>query len=92
MCYTSKAPQEWGEENEISRVGKMSKTFEEKVLTKGKRCDILTKLSARAGSERTLKIEQRKTRENKARNVEKTNQKELVEFLRRSTQCLTQTF
>ena len=38
-----------------------------------------------------MKIEQRKTRENKARNVEKTNQKELVEFLRRSTEMLNTT-
>ena len=29
---------------------------------------------------------------NKARNVEKTNQKELVEFLRRSTEMLNTTF
>ena len=42
---------------------RMSKTFEKKVLTKGNECDILTKLSAREDSERTLKIEQRKTRE-----------------------------
>ena len=39
-----------------------------------------------------MKIEQRKTRENKARNVEKTNQKELVKFLRRSTEMLNTTF
>ena len=60
-------------------------------MTKARRCDILTKLSQRAVAKRTLKIEQRKTRENKARNVEKTNQKELVKFLRRSTEMLNTT-
>ena len=47
-------------ENNVEKLFK--KTFK-KVLTKGEVSDIITKLSARAGSDWTLKIEQRKTRD-----------------------------
>ena len=52
-----------GNHNRIeSRASKKLKKVLKKVLTIEKDGDIITKLSARAGSDWTLKIEQRKTR------------------------------
>ena len=42
-----------------------------KYFTNGNKCGILTKLSARAGSKRTLKIEQRKTRKQRENSIER---------------------